>query len=71
MNPTLVLYRVGNYLYRKGMIKTSTFMTYINRFLFAAWIPSSVDIGKNFKLGYGGLGVVIHSNTIIGDNFPD
>lgn len=41
---------------------------YINRLLFAVWLPSSATIGKNFKLGYGGLGIVIHFNTVIGDN---
>ncbi|MEO9070337.1 MAG: hypothetical protein ABI261_04845 [Ginsengibacter sp.] len=30
-------------------------------------MPSSAKIGKKFKIGYWGLGVVIHSNTIIGD----
>jgi serine O-acetyltransferase len=37
-------------------------------FIFSCWLPSSAQIGKNFTIGYGGLGVVIHSNTIVGDN---
>ena len=32
------------------------------------WLPSSASIGKNFTVGYWGLGVVIHSNTKIGHN---
>lgn len=42
--------------------------SWLNRFLFAVWFPSSVKVGRNFRLGYGGLGTVIHSKTQIGDN---
>ena len=38
------------------------------RLLFGCQIGSSTIIGKNVSLGYGGLGVVIHSKAIIGDN---
>jgi serine O-acetyltransferase len=31
-------------------------------------IPRSVRIGKNFYLVHGGFGVVIHPNTVIGNN---
>jgi serine O-acetyltransferase len=31
-------------------------------------IPRSVRIGTNFYLVHGGVGVVIHPNTVIGDN---
>jgi serine O-acetyltransferase len=31
-------------------------------------LPSSAIIGKNFKVGYWGLGIVIHSNSKIGNN---
>ena len=68
MNPPLVIFRIGNFFYRKKMTKIAHFFSYVNRYLFAVWIPSSIKIGKNFKLGYGGLGVVIHSSAIIGDN---
>jgi len=30
-------------------------------------IPRSVSIGRDFELAHGGVGVVIHSRTIIGD----
>ena len=44
------------------------FISYLNRLLFSIWLPSSAKIGKNFTLGYWGLGIVIHSNSIIGNN---
>ena len=62
------LYRIGNWFQRKSFIRTAKLISYINRFLFAVWLPSSATIGRNFKIGYGGLGVVIHNNTVIGDN---
>lgn len=43
-------------------------VSWINRFLFSTWIPSSASIGTNFKVGYWGLGVVIHSDAVIGNN---
>lgn len=38
------------------------------RFLFSAQIPASVRIGKGTIFGYGGLGVVIHGGSVIGEN---
>jgi len=46
----------------------SKMLSWLNRFLFAVWIPGSASIGKNVTLGYWGLGIVIHSNSVIGDN---
>lgn len=65
---TVLIYRFGNFFHRKGFVIIGKCFSLLNRFLFAAWVPSSASIGRNFILGYGGLGVVIHSNTIIGDN---
>lgn len=68
MSPALIIYRMGHFFHQKKMVSLGKFFSYLNRFLFSVWIPSSSYIGKNFKLGYGGLGIVIHSNTVIGDN---
>lgn len=65
---TVRIYRIGNYFHKHGFMKIAKLISFINRFLFGGWIPSSADIGKNFKCGYGGIGVVIHNNTKIGDN---
>ncbi|WP_338410877.1 DapH/DapD/GlmU-related protein [uncultured Flavobacterium sp.] len=35
---------------------------------FLVGVPRSASIGKNFKIGYSGIGVVIHSNSVIGNN---
>ncbi len=43
-------------------------LAYFTLKVFGIEIPRSVGIGKNFYLVHGGFGVVIHPNTIIGDN---
>lgn len=65
---TVIIYRIGNWFHRNRMGFIGKLFTYINRLIFATWIPSSVKIGKNFIPGYGGLGIVIHSVCEIGDN---
>lgn len=68
MSIPVVIYRLGNSLHNKGLKKTSKIISFVNRFFFSVWLPSSARIGRNFTLGYWGLGVVIHSNTEIGNN---
>ena len=43
-------------------------ITYFIRFFFSCYIPYRLKLGKEFKLGYGGLGVVIHERTIMGND---
>ena len=38
------------------------------RLLFSCYVGLGAQLGKNVRLGYGGLGVVIHKKVIIGDN---
>lgn len=35
--------------------------------LFPCWIPGKVKFGKGLVLGYGGLGIVIHHDCVLGD----
>ncbi|MFZ2904632.1 MAG: serine acetyltransferase [Cyclobacteriaceae bacterium] len=67
-NPPLLLFRFGNFLFRNKLVFLATIITWLNRLIFATFIPSSATIGKNFQLGYWGLGVVIHSRCVIGNN---
>ena len=41
-------------------------ITYWIRFFYAAFLPPTAEIGAGTKLGYGGLGVVIHQDAKIG-----
>lgn len=66
--PPLLIYRIGHFLHGIGLKRVAFLVSWINRFLFAVWLPSSCYIGKGVKLGYWGLGVVIHSHARIGDH---
>ncbi len=65
---TVKLYRIGHFFHKYGFVKVAKSISYLNRVLFGGWIPSSAEIGGNFKCGYGGIGVVIHNDTKIGNN---
>ncbi|AXV66458.1 serine acetyltransferase [Pseudoalteromonas lipolytica] len=67
MNP-IRLYRFGNYLYKNKMYLLSKLVTLVSRFVFTAYIPSSCRIGQGIVLGYGGMGIVLHSQVSIGNN---
>lgn len=67
-SPPIALYRVGHFFHKNRLRPIGKLISYLNRFLFSVWIPSSAEIGPNFTLGYWGLGVVIHSRTKIGKN---
>jgi serine O-acetyltransferase len=41
-------------------------ITYLMRLAFSCWIPAQAQIGAGTRLGYGGLGIVIHHNAVIG-----
>ena len=65
---TVKLYRIGHFFHKYGFVKVAKSISYLNRVLFGGWIPSSAEIGENFECGYGGIGVVIHNDTKIGNN---
>lgn len=45
-----------------------TLLDYFIRFVFSCWMPHTVKAGKRLTLGYGGLGVVVHNNAVLGEN---
>ena len=67
-NLPVLNYRFVHFLHIHKMKRIARMLSWLNRLLFSVWIPGSCNIGKNFKLGYWGLGVVIHSNTVVGNN---
>jgi serine O-acetyltransferase len=68
MNPALIVHRIGHRLHRMGLRRIAWGLSWFNRLLFGCWIPSSAQIGKNARIGYWGLGVVIHQDAVIGDD---
>ncbi|PTF09997.1 serine acetyltransferase [Staphylococcus equorum] len=55
-------------LYAKNIPVIPRLMQQVNRLVFACDIPRSVKIGKNTIFAHSGLGCVIHSSAIIGEN---
>lgn len=68
MKLPIYIYRLGHFFHRNKMGIIGKLFNYLNRMLFGVWLPSSAKIGKNFTIGYWGMGIVIHNNTILGDN---
>jgi len=62
------IYRFSHFLYTHHLKAISKIIDWTNRLLFSCFIPGSAKIGKNFAVAYWGLGVVIHKDSIIGDN---
>lgn len=68
MSIPVKIYRIGNTIHNYGFKRIGKFIAVVNRIIFSVWLPSSAKIGENFKIGYWGLGIVIHHNSIIGNN---
>lgn len=66
MKSPIILYRLAYRLRKIPYI--SKLITYFIRLFYSCYLPYTAVIGKDLILGYGGLGVVIHSKAIIGDD---
>lgn len=62
------LYKLANLLWRKRVPLVPKLITYLIRLIYGGYVPHSAKIGEGTKLGYGALGIVIHSRAIIGMN---
>lgn len=68
MLPPILTYRISNFFFRKHFYRLSKIISLFGRLFFRCWIPGSAKIGNNFKIGYWGIGLIIHSNAVIGNN---
>ncbi|HCA5037196.1 TPA: serine acetyltransferase [Acinetobacter baumannii] len=64
----MFLYRISHFLYKKKIPFLPLIFKYLIFLIFNSVVPYSTKIGKNTKFAYGGIGVVLHSRCIIGDN---
>lgn len=62
------LYRIYSRLHRLHIPFFPNLLMVLNRIIWGVYLPPSVSIGQNFSLSYGGSGVVIHANAVIGSN---
>ena len=68
MFDALGFHRVAFGLDRNGFRRSARIVSRTARVLFAAHIPPEARIGDGTRLGYGGLGVIVHKDAVIGCN---
>ena len=64
----IYFYRIERWLYLKRIPFLPKLIKLIIFLLYNSSIPYQCSIGKGTKLSYGGIGVVIHKRTVIGEN---
>ena len=62
------LYRIANWFFQKKIPLIPRVIMHFMHVIFSCSLPYQAKIGENFKLGHGGLGVVINKKTQIGNN---
>ncbi len=60
-------YRLSRGLYDRGFFKISKFITRLGFLVFNSHVPGSAKIGRFSKAAYGGSGVIIHKDAIVGE----
>lgn len=62
------LYRIEHWLWKKRVPILPQFIHHLIFLMFNSHILASCTIGKGTRFAYGGIGVVIHANCVIGDD---
>ena len=62
------IYRFLKKFYNLGSNKGAYYLKRMIYILYKCYIPYTAEIEEGTTLGYGGIGVVIHSNAVIGKN---
>ena len=66
----IYFYRVSRWLYLHHIPVLPKLITLLIFLIYNSKIPYQAKIGRESTFGYGGMGVVIHSKSIIGENPP-
>lgn len=64
----IILYKLAKECYEDGLVDGANFIKSFILFKCNSYIPYTAEIGEGTKLGYGGIGVVIHWKSKIGKN---
>lgn len=64
----ILFYRVSRWCYLHHIPLIPQFITLIIFLIYNSKIPYTAKIGKGTRFGYGGMGVVIHRESVIGKN---
>ena len=68
MFDALGFHKVASGLAGFGLERSARIVSRAARILFSAHIPPEARIGEGTRLGYGGLGIVVHKDAVIGRN---
>lgn len=63
----IFLYRISRWCYLHHIPFLPKLITLLIFLMYNSKVPYQAQIGKGTRLGYGGVGVIIHSKSIIGD----
>lgn len=63
----IFFYRISRWLYLHHVPFLPKLITLLIFLMYNSKVPLQAKIGRGTKLGYGGMGVVIHSKATIGD----
>jgi serine O-acetyltransferase len=64
----IYLHKIAHWLYNHKIPILPKLIYFIQFLLFNSSVPAQTKIGKGTVFGYGGIGVVIHARTVIGNN---
>ena len=63
----IFFYRISRWCYLHHIPLLPRLITLLIFLIYNSKVPYQAKIGKGTKLGYGGIGVVIHSKSMIGN----
>ncbi len=64
----MFFYRISRWCYLHHIPLVPKLITLLIFLIYNSKVPYQAEIGRGTKLGYGGIGVVIHSKSVIGMN---
>jgi serine O-acetyltransferase len=68
MSVSLKMQKVAHALHNAGFDRTAQAISRVTRVIFSAHLPPEAEIGEGTELGYGGIGVIVHKEAVIGRN---
>lgn len=64
----IFFYRISRWMYLHHIPVLPKLITLLIFLMYNSKVPYQAKIGKGSKLGYGGVGVIIHSKSVIGSH---
>lgn len=61
-------YLLSHWLHKKHIPLLPKLITLLIFLIYNSKIPASAVLGKGTRFGYGGIGVVVHARTVVGQN---